>query len=234
MAGPLLDLDLHALAHQGSPILRDVSVQLAPGETLALVGPSGIGKSSLLRVIAGLDAGFDGICRLNGTCAMVFQEPTLLPWRTVADNIRITTGVSMKEADAALESVGLAGRGADFPSQLSLGQQRRLALARAFAVKPDVLLLDEPFGALDPGTRLSMHDFLQDLRAETGMTVFLVTHDLEEAFKLGDRVLVFDKPRWDPHDPNAFGATITYDFDARDGGIPFQTLQEDTNVFHAT
>ena len=75
-----------------------------------------------------------------------------------------------------------------------------------------------------------MHDFLQDLRAETGMTVFMVTHDLEEAFKLGDRVLVFDKPRWDPTDPSRYGATITYDFDARDGGIPFQRLEEETHV----
>ena len=102
--------------------------------------------------------------------------------------------------------------------------------AQALAAKPRVLLLDEPFGALDPGTRVSMHDFLQDLRAETGMTVFMVTHDLEEAFKLGDRVLVFDKPRWDPHDPSRYGATITYDFDARDGGIPFQTLKENIHV----
>ena len=96
--------------------------------------------------------------------------------------------------------------------------------------KPRVLLLDEPFGALDPGTRLSMHDFLQDLRAETGMTVFMVTHDLEEAFKLGDRVVVFDKIRWEPQAPERYGATITYDFDARDGGIPFQRLKESIHV----
>ena len=95
---------------------------------------------------------------------------------------------------------------------------------------PRILLLDEPFGALDPGTRLSMHEFLQELRDESQMTVFMVTHDLEEAFKLGDRVLVFDKPVWDLEDPERYGATITYDFDARDGGIPFQTLKEQTNV----
>ena len=95
-----------------------------------------------------------------------------------------------------------------------------------------MLLLDEPFGALDPGTRLSMHDFLTELRAESPMTVFMVTHDLEEGFKLGDRVIVFDKVRWDPQDPNLHGATITYDFDARDGGIPFQRLEEATHVRH--
>ena len=93
-----------------------------------------------------------------------------------------------------------------------------------------ILLLDYPFGALDPGTRLTMHDFLCELRDETNMTIFMVTHDLPEGFKLGDRVLVFDKPRWDPQDPEAFGATITYDFDARDGGIPYQRLVEETHV----
>ncbi len=108
--------------------------------------------------------------------------------------------------------------------------QQRLAIGQALAARPRILLLDEPFGALDPGTRASMHEFLTDLRAETSMTVFMVTHDLEEGFKLGDRVLVFDKPRWDPDDPNLFGATITYDFDARDGGIPFQRIEEDTHV----
>ena len=88
-----------------------------------------------------------------------------------------------------------------YPAALSGGMQQRLAIGQALTAKPRVLLLDEPFGALDPGTRLSMHDFLQDQRAETGMTVFMVTHDLEEGFKLGDRVIVFDKPRWDPMNP---------------------------------
>jgi len=117
-----------------------------------------------------------------------------------------------------------------YPATLSGGMQQRLAIGQALAARPRVLLLDEPFGALDPGTRLSMHAFLTDLQAEIGMTVFMVTHDLHEAFKLGDRVLVFDKPRWDPDEPNAYGATITYDFDARDGGIPFQDLEENTHV----
>ena len=104
--------------------------------------------------------------------------------------------------------------------------QQRLAIAQALAAEPRILLLDEPFGALDPGTRSAMHDFLLELQAEIKMTIFMVSHDLEEAFKLGDRVLVFDKIRWDQHEPDAFGATITYDFDARNGGIPFQNLEE--------
>jgi NitT/TauT family transport system ATP-binding protein len=117
-----------------------------------------------------------------------------------------------------------------YPAALSGGMQQRLAIGQALTARPRILLLDEPFGALDPGTRLSMHDFLGELRADTPMTVFMVSHDLEEAFKLGDRVIVFDKPRWDPHDPAAYGATITYDFDARDGGIPYQRIQEETHV----
>jgi NitT/TauT family transport system ATP-binding protein len=110
--------------------------------------------------------------------------------------------------------------------------QQRLAIAQALTARPRILLLDEPFGALDPGTRLSMHDFLMELQRDTKMTIFMVTHDLEEAFKLGDRVIVFDKTRWDPHDPAAYGATITYDFDARNGGIPYQTITEETHVLH--
>ncbi len=118
-----------------------------------------------------------------------------------------------------------------YPAALPGGMQQRLAIAQALAGKPRILLLDEPFGALDPGTRQSMHDFLLDLKRETGMTVFMVTHDLKEGFKLGDRVLVFDKPRWDPHDPEAYGATITYDLDARRSG---DTNELEESLVHAT
>jgi NitT/TauT family transport system ATP-binding protein len=114
-----------------------------------------------------------------------------------------------------------------FPPRFRGGCSSGLPSRRRWRPSRASLLLDEPFGALDPGTREQMHVFLKDLRAETKMTVFMVTHDLPEAFKLGDRVLVFDKVRWDPHDPAAYGATITYDFDARNGGIPFQ-LQDET------
>ncbi len=170
-------------------MLRDVALQMARGETLALVGPSGIGKSSLLRVIAGIDAGQDAICTLRGTCAMVFQEPTLLPWRSVADNIRVTTGVSDKVVDAALRDVGLDGRGADYPSQLSLGQQRRLSLARAFAVTPDLLLLDEPFVSLDPELAQEMMALFAQLRAQHDVATILVTHVADEAQKLASRIV---------------------------------------------
>ncbi|APX14265.1 ABC transporter ATP-binding protein (plasmid) [Tateyamaria omphalii] len=185
----MLDLQLRALAYHGAPVLRDVSVQLAHGETLALVGPSGIGKSSLLRVIAGLHTHFDGTYHLRGTCAMVFQEPTLLPWRSVSKNISLTTGASDEDVEDALRDVGLAGRGADFPGQLSLGQQRRLALARAFAVKPDLLLLDEPFVSLDPDLIEEMMTLFTRLRAAHGVATILVTHVEDEAKRLAHRIV---------------------------------------------
>ena len=119
-----------------------------------------------------------------------------------------------------------------YPAALSGGMQQRLAIGQALTAKPRILLLDEPFGALDPGTRLQMHDFLTELRAETKMTVFMVTHDIEEGFKLGDRLIVFDKPRWDPTDPEAYGATITYDLDTRNRAEGIQTIEEETHVLH--
>jgi NitT/TauT family transport system ATP-binding protein len=139
---------------------------------------------------------------------------------------------ALTRADDTLSRIGLDHVADQYPATLSGGMQQRLAIAQALVARPKVLLLDEPFGALDPGTRIQMHDFLTELRRETQMTIFMVTHDLGEAFKLGDRVLVFDKTRWDPQDPNLNGATITYDFDARNGGIPFQTLKEDIHVYH--
>ena len=175
---------------------------------------------------------------------VVFQRYSVFPHMTVRENIVAAEALitpfgtlfgaakraARARADDTLERIGLSHVAHQYPATLSGGMQQRLAIGQALAAKPRILLLDEPFGALDPGTRLAMHDFLMQLRGETGMTVFMVTHDLEEGFKLGDRVLVFDKPRWDPTDPEAFGATITYDFDARNGGIPFQTITEDTHV----
>ncbi len=185
----MLDIRLQSLCHDDTRILQDVSFQLMRGETLALVGPSGIGKSSLLRVIASLYTEFEGSCALDGTCAMVFQEPTLLPWRTVSDNIRVTTDATAKQVNIALADVGLAGRGEDYPGQLSLGQQRRLALARAFAVKPDLLLLDEPFVSLDPALVDEMMVLFTRLRAVHNVTTILVTHVAEEAEKLASRIV---------------------------------------------
>lgn len=133
-------------------------------------------------------------------------------------------------ADETLARIGLKHVADSFPMTLSGGRQQRLAIGQALTAKPSDFLLDEPFGALDPGARLSTRNFLQERRTQTGMTAFMVTHDLKEAFKQSDRVLVFDKPRWDPHDPSRYGATITCDFDARESGIPYQKIKENTHV----
>ena len=235
------------------PILERVNVSVKRGEFVSIVGASGCGKSTFLRLLLAQEQPTRGTITIDGrppakepdqARGVVFQRYSVFPHLTVRDNIvageafsrrfgrlpRAERRASRDRAQAMLERIGLAHVADHYPATLSGGMQQRLAIGQALAAKPLILLLDEPFGALDPGTRLSMHDFLMHLRAEIGMTVFMVTHDLSEGFKLGDRVLVFDKPRWDPTDPNAYGATITYDFDARNRGIPFQTLTEDTHV----
>ncbi len=240
-------------SYDGRPILEHVNVEVEEGEFISIVGASGCGKSTFLRILLGQETPNRGALRISGETpapepgldrGVVFQKYSVFPHMTVRENVVAGEGLrrpwgrffgaeakaARARADETLARIGLDHVAGNYPATLSGGMQQRLAIGQALAAKPRVLLLDEPFGALDPGTRLSMHEFLLDLRAETGMTVFMVTHDLEEAFKLGDRVLVFDKPRWDPHDPSRYGATITYDFDARDGGIPFQRLEEETHV----
>lgn len=235
------------------PIIERVNLDVDEGEFISIVGASGCGKSTFLRLLLAQEQPTRGEIRIDGAeparepgldRGVVFQRYSVFPHLTVRENI--VAGESMRRpwgrffgaelkaararADDTLSRIGLDHVADTYPATLSGGMQQRLAIGQALCAKPRVLLLDEPFGALDPGTRLSMHEFLRELRNETGMTVFMVTHDLDEAFKLGDRVLVFDKPRWDPHDPAAYGATITYDFDARDGGIPFQRLKESIHV----
>lgn len=239
------------------PILERVNVSVEKGEFISIVGASGCGKSTFLRLLLAQEQPTRGTIRIDGNPpavepglerGVVFQRYSVFPHMSVRQNIIAGESfarplgrffgaerrAARARADQVLERIGLAHVADQYPATLSGGMQQRLAIGQALTAKPRILLLDEPFGALDPGTRLAMHDFLMELRAETGMTVFMVTHDLAEGFKLGDRVLVFDKPRWDPTDPEAYGATITYDFDARDGGIPFQTIKEDTHVLEPT
>lgn len=182
-------LEIDGRAFGGRQVLGRVSLSLARGERVALLGPSGIGKTTLMRIVAGLDRGFQGRREVPERLAMVFQEPTLLPWRSAAANLTLPTGTSAAEAARLMAAVGLAGREAAYPRQLSLGQQRRLALARAFAARPDILLMDEPFASLDAETAGRMLDLTDRLLGDSGAGLILVTHDPAHAARLGARAL---------------------------------------------
>ena len=234
-------------AYGGRSIIERVTLDAEEGAFVSIVGASGCGKSTFLRLLLADERPVRGTITVDGgevavepgrERGVVFQRYSVFPHLTIRENLiagegfatrfGYLTGAARRQAaeraDAMLSRIGLNHVAHQYPASLSGGMQQRLAIGQALTARPRVLLLDEPFGALDPGTRVQMHEFLAELRAETKMTVFMVSHDLEEAFKLGDRVLVFDKPRWDPHDPGLYGATITYDFDARDRGMPYQHI----------
>ena len=184
----VVTLDLPGFSFGATPVLGQVSLSVARGETLALTGPSGIGKSTLLRIIAGVYPA-RGTRRIAGRLAFVFQEPTLLRWRSARRNIEIAARVDADQAQAALVEVGLAAYADRFPDQLSLGQQRRLSLARAFACDPDLMLLDEPFVSLDAAAADEMMTLFAALRARRDMASILVTHAEAEARRLATRTL---------------------------------------------
>lgn len=186
---PELTLNLTSVHAGGTPILGALSLTVKAGETLALTGPSGIGKSTLLRVIAGLHKGYEGQISAPAPIAMVFQDPTLLPWRDALANLTLATRCTSDTARHWLGAVGLADRADYMPRQLSLGQQRRLALARAFAMAPRLLLLDEPFVSLDPALADEMMGLFETLRRDHPVTTLLVTHDAGEAARLATRTL---------------------------------------------
>lgn len=177
-------LDLNAKSFGPRQVLGALTLSVARGQRLAVLGPSGIGKSTLLRILAGLDGDFDGTLDEDARRAVVFQEPVLLPWRDALANITIPTGCDPVQAQDWLARVGLAGHEAKFPRQLSLGQQRRLALARAFAAAPDILLMDEPFASLDAETGARMVALTDELLTRSGAGLVLVTHDPAEATAL--------------------------------------------------
>ncbi|KIA64954.1 ABC transporter ATP-binding protein [Nocardia vulneris] len=177
-------------------VLRDLDIDIARGEFVALLGRSGSGKSTLLRALAELDYDVPGSGGLivPAERAVVFQDSRLLPWARVLDNVilGLTGGDAAERGRAALAEVGLAGREKAWPRELSGGEQQRVALARSLVREPELLLADEPFGALDALTRIKMHALLQDLCARHKPAVLLVTHDVDEAVLLADRVLVLD------------------------------------------
>ena len=200
----------------GTEALRDVSVRADDGEILAILGGSGCGKTTLLRLVAGLDQASGGAISVGGehivgthqTISAVFQEPRLLPWLNVEQNIafggqRLSPAERRDRTAALLDRIGLAGYGKRWPKDLSGGQQQRVAIARALIGHPGILLLDEPFSALDPFTRGSLHELLLALWAELKPTVLMVTHDVDEAVFLADRIVVM-QPR-----PGRVHETIT-------------------------
>ena len=197
-------------------ILTNIDLEIAPGEIISIIGASGSGKSTLLRALGGLDVGFTGEVFIDDTavesydprCAIGFQEPRLLPWATVTDNVAIGLAEGTPKTTATarvaelLELVGLTDAADHRPREISGGMAQRASLARAMARDPEILLLDEPFGALDALTRIKMQQLLLDVHAQTGTTTVMVTHDVDEALLLSDRIVLLDAS------PHAEGATI--------------------------
>ena len=198
-------------------VLRDIELSVAPGEVVAILGTSGCGKSTLLRITGGLDTATSGSVRIDGSpvsgidprTAVGFQEPRLLPWRTVHDNVALGLPRGTPRAEGSsrvsrlIDLVGLGEFAGHRPREISGGMAQRTSLARALARNPGVLLLDEPFGALDALTRLKMQDLLLEILSAEPTTVLLVTHDVDEALQLADRIVLLAKR--DDAEP---GATI--------------------------
>ena len=233
-----LQLESLCKAYGDTLVLDSIDLDLAAGEFCTVVGASGCGKSTLLKLLLGQEAPTSGRVLLDGNPlpaepsperGIVFQRYSVFRHLSVAENVRF--GLELRDGDRLLgrcfgrkraairahaaellEAVGLTEAADRYPVQLSGGMQQRLALAQAIARQPPLLLLDEPFGALDPGNRASMHVLLKELWAGTGMTVVMVTHDLSEAFGLGTRMLVLDRPA---APDAAAGARITYDLSLR-------------------
>lgn len=182
-------------------VLRQAELVIEPGEFVAIVGRSGCGKSTLLRLVAGLELASEGQVRLDGQAVnglsddtrIMFQDSRLLPWRRVVDNVALGLPKAQRQQAAkVLAQVGLAEREADWPAKLSGGQRQRVSLARALVHNPRLLLLDEPLGALDALTRIEMHQLIEGLWGRNGFTALLVTHDVQEAVALADRVILIE------------------------------------------
>ncbi|MCJ2183019.1 ABC transporter ATP-binding protein [Novosphingobium sp. 1949] len=217
-------------------IIENLSLDIEEGAFVSVVGPSGAGKSSFLRLILGQEAPARGEIRLDDTplvpeCGpdrgVVFQRYSVFPHLSALRNVmfgaeceeapfsaRLFGAARRKARDDAAEMLHAVGLGASmdsYPAQMSGGMQQRLAIAQALIKRPRILLLDEPFGALDPGIRADMHELITRLWRDYSLTIIMVTHDIREAFTLGTRVLALDKRRHDPHAPHRYGATVVYD-----------------------
>jgi NitT/TauT family transport system ATP-binding protein len=217
-------------------VLENVHLEVAEHEFVTIVGASGCGKTTFLKMLLGIETPSRGklliddkpiVPEPNADRGIVFQRYSLFPHLTVLENVLLGLefersrllgklfGTSrrhaVERATQLLESIGLASARDKYPAQLSGGMQQRLSIAQSVIKKPKILLLDEPFGALDPGITLDLHKLILELWAANEMTIFMITHDIKESFQLGTRLLVFDKVRNDPHAPERYGAKITYD-----------------------
>ncbi|HLA73619.1 MAG TPA: ABC transporter ATP-binding protein [Steroidobacteraceae bacterium] len=217
-------------------VLENVRLEIADHEFVTIVGASGCGKTTFLKMLLGMEQPSRGQILIDGVPirpepdparGVVFQRYSSFPHLTVLENVmlglelagsrllgKLFGGARRTARDAALatlQSVGLAQACDRYPAQLSGGMQQRMSIAQAVICKPKILLLDEPFGALDPGVTADMHELILKLWAENRMTIFMVSHDIKESFMLGTRLLTFDKLRHDPQAPEAYGASVTYD-----------------------
>jgi len=233
---PLLSLRNIWVEYGDKVVLENVGLDIAAGSFVSIIGPSGAGKSSLLRVILGQEAPTRGSIMLDGAplapeCGpdrgVVFQRYSVFPHLSALGNtvfglecaqapftarlFGAKRRAAVAEATEMLEAVGLGNSLHAFPAEMSGGMQQRLAIAQALIKRPRILLLDEPFGALDPGIRADMHALITRLWSDYSLTIIMVTHDIKEAFSLGTRVLALDKRRHDPHAPHRYGATAVYD-----------------------
>jgi sulfonate transport system ATP-binding protein len=213
--------------------LNQIELKVKQGEFITIIGPSGCGKSTLLKIVAGLDTHYDGTVLLNGKRidgpsiekGVIFQEPRLFPWLTVEKNIAANLSLKKpevrKRVDELIELVRLKGFEKSYPRELSGGMAQRVAIARALLRNPDVLLLDEPFGALDAFTRSLMQEVLLDIWQKNRTTMLFVTHDLDEAVFLGERVVIMN-PR-----PGHIRSILPIDlpFPRKRTGISFQELR---------
>ncbi len=248
-----IELDKIAKHYGNNIVLENLCAQVDAGEFVTLVGASGCGKSTFLKMLLGTESTSSGALLLDGKPisqepseerGIVFQKYSVFPHLSVRENVALglefagnawlgrlfgqQRKAALAKADELLEAVGLTHALKQYPHELSGGMQQRLALAQALIKKPKVLLLDEPFGALDPGIRKDMHELVLGLWQDYELTVFMVTHDLKEGFQLGTRLWVFDKTRHDPHAPNRFGSTITYDLHlkSRESSMPPAEIEE--------
>jgi NitT/TauT family transport system ATP-binding protein len=216
-------------------VLENVNLHVGSHEFVTIVGASGCGKTTFLRMLLGVETPSRGRFLIDGQPlptepgpgrGIVFQRYSLFPHLTVLENLLVGPDLhgapllgklygarrrqALQKAQPLLEAIGLQAAADRYPSQLSGGMQQRLSIAQSVICEPKILLLDEPFGALDPGITADMHLLILKLWNLHKMTIFMVTHDLKESFELGTRLLVFDKVRLDPQSPEAFGATITF------------------------